>query len=59
MEKFEKPVSVRTVTRKISRTNWGGHVNEEAVFAVLLEMDDIEYAENDKYILKSKKGNCN
>ena len=55
MEDFDKPASLKKITRKISRSEWGGSVSEDAVFSILLKMNDIEYVENDKFILKDKK----
>lgn len=51
---FDLPATPRDIARTVSRSAWGGSVNEDSVDTILKRMPEVEYIKWGKYILKSK-----
>ena len=54
MERFDVPATSRDVARSISRSAWGGVINETSVINVLNRLPEVELVPGGKYILKDK-----
>lgn len=55
MEHFDVPATPRDVACTVSRSAWGGTVQEDSVDTILKRLPEVEYVPWGKYILKSKK----
>lgn len=55
MEHFDVPATPRDVARTVSRSAWGGTVQEDSVDTILKRLPEVDYVPWGKYILISKK----